>query len=188
MPRASDLKKGDVIDIDGVPHIVSHLESKSPSARGASTLYKIRFSNLITGQKLDESYKGDNFLTEADCRRVQVQFSYIDGDQYIFMNLQDYSQHGLGIDSLEGQVEYLSDGLDGITALIVEDRIAAIDLPQSVVMEIIDTAPAIKGASASARTKPAILVSGLVVQVPEYVEQGEKIKVNTTNGKFMSRA
>lgn len=188
MPRASDLKKGDVIDIDGVPHIVSHLESKSPSARGASTLYKIRFSNLITGQKLDESYKGDNFLTEADCRRVQVQFSYIDGDQYIFMNLQDYSQHGLGIDSLEGQVEYLSDGLDGITALIVEDRIAAIDLPQSVVMEIIDTAPAIKGASASARTKPATLVSGLVVQVPEYVEQGEKIKVNTTNGKFMSRA
>ena len=58
MPRASELKKGDVVDIEGTPHIVSHLESKSPSARGASTLYKIRFNNLVTGQKLDESVKG----------------------------------------------------------------------------------------------------------------------------------
>jgi len=188
MPRASELKKGDVIDIDGAPHIVKHLESKSPSARGASTLYKVRFNNLVTGQKRDETLKGDEWLTEADCRRVPVQFSYIDGNQYMFMNTEDYSQYGLDADALDGQLEYLTDGLDGITALLVAEEIAAIDLPQSVVLEIVETSPAVKGATASARTKPAKLASGLTVQVPEYIEQGEVIKVNTSNGKFMSRA
>jgi len=188
MPKASDLKKGEVVEIDGSPHIVKHLEAKSPSSRGASTLYKIRFNNLITGQKRDESYKGDDMLSAADCQRVSVLFSYIDVDQFIFMNNEDYSQYGLNRDALEGQLEYLIDGLEGITALLVDGEIAAIDLPQSVVLEITETAPGIKGASASARTKPATMSTGLVVQVPEYIEQGESIKINTTNAKFMSRA
>ena len=91
-------------------------------------------------------------------------------------------------DVLEDQLNYLTDGLEGITALLVEGNIVAVDMPQSVVLEIIETAPGIKGASASARTKPATLSTGLIVQVPEYIEQGEKVKVNTTNGKFMTRA
>lgn len=188
MPKASDLKRGHVVDIDGAPHIVRNFEAKSPSARGAATLYKVRFNNLLTGQKLDESFKGDVMLTEADCERVQVQYSYNDGSYYVFMNTEDFSQYNLGADALEGQLDYLQEGLEGITALIVEGNIVAIDLPQSVVMEIAETSPAIKGATASARTKPATLSSGLTIQVPEYVEQGEKVKVNTTNAKFMSRA
>ena len=188
MPKASDLKKGDVIEIDGVPHVVKHFEAKSPSSRGASTLYKIRFNNLITGQKRDESLKGDDMFAEADFQRVQVQFSYIDDNQYMFMNSEDYSQYSLTVDALEGQLEYIIDGLEGMTALLVDDQIAAIDLPQSVVMEITETAPGIKGASASARTKPATMATGLVVQVPEYIEQGESIKINTSDGKYMSRA
>ena len=188
MPKASELKRGDVIDIDGVPHIVKQFDAKSPSSRGAATLYKVRLNNLITGQKRDESYKGDILLTQADCQRVTVQFSYIDSGTYIFMNSEDYSQHGLYNDALEGQLEYLIDGLDGITALLVQDQIVAIDLPQSVIMTIAETSPPIKGGSASARTKPAIMTTGLVVQVPDYMEQGETIKINTTNAKFMSRA
>lgn len=188
MPKASDLKKGEIVEIDGIPHVVKQLAAKSPSSRGASTLYKVRFNNLLTGQKRNESYKGDDMLKEAACEKVQVQFSYIDGNQYIFMDMEDYSQHALGLDSLEDQLEYLTDGLEGITALLVDGMIVAVDLPQSVVMEIIETSPSIKGASASARTKPATLTTGLVVQVPEYIEQGEKVKVNTTNGKFISRS
>lgn len=188
MPKASELKRGDVVDIDGTPHVVKHLEAKSPSARGAATLYKVRFGNLLTGQKRDESFKGDDFLSEADCQRIPVMFSYIDDIQYVFMNTEDYSQHLLDADSLEGQIDYLKEELDGIVALLVDGSIVAIDLPQSVVMEIVETSPSIKGASAKARTKPATLSSGLVVQVPEYIEQGEIIKVNTTNGKFISRA
>ena len=188
MPKASELKRGEVVQIDGAPHVVRQLEAKSPSARGASTLYKIRFGNLLTGLKRDETYKGDDFLEEADCARVQVLFSYVDGDQYVFMDTEDYTQHMLSAESLGDQLGYLTDGLEGLTALLVEDRLVAVDLPQSVVLEIVDTAPAIKGGSATARTKPATLSTGLVVQVPEYIDQGQMIKVNTTNGKFMSRA
>jgi elongation factor P len=188
MPKVSELKKGDVVEIDGIPHVVKQLESRSPSSRGASTLYKVRFNNLITGQKRDETLKGEDLLPESDSQKVQVQFSYIDDNQYVFMNVEDYSQYMLSVDSLEDQLEYLTDGLEGITALLVDGNIVAVDLPQSVVMEITETAPGIKGASASARTKPATLSTGLIVQVPEYIETGERVKVNTTNGKFMSRA
>ena len=188
MPKASELKRGDMVQIENAPHVVKQLEAKSPSARGASTLYKIRFENLVTGQKRDESLKGDDFLGEADYEKVQVQFSYIDGAQYVFMNTTDYSQYLLNADAMEDQLSYLIDGLDGITALIVDGNIVAIDLPQSVTLEIVETAPSIKGASANARNKPATLSTGLIVQVPEYIEQGESIKVNTTNASFMSRA
>ncbi len=95
MPKAGDLKRGMVIEIDGVPHVVKTIESKSPSSRGASTLYKIRYNNLQTGQKRDESYKSDDMLKEADCVRIKVQFSYIDGEQYVFMDNEDFSQHNL---------------------------------------------------------------------------------------------
>ena len=188
MPKASELKKGEVIQLEGIPHQVRQIDSKSPSARGASTIYKIRFNNLLNGQKRDVSIKGDEFLAEIDCAKVPVQFSYIDGDQYVFMNTDDYTQYLLSVSVLGEQLDYLTEGLIGIVALIVDGNIVAIDLPQSVIMTIVETAPAIKGASANARTKPATLISGVVIQVPEYVEQGESIKVNTTNAKFMARA
>lgn len=188
MPRANELKRGMVIDIDGVPHIVKQVEAKSPSSRGASTIYKVRFNNLKTGHKLDESYKGEDMLKDADCSRVQVQFSYIDGDNYIFMNMEDYSQYSLGRDDIADDVGYLTEGLEGIFALIMDDAILGIELPQSVNLVITETAPGIKGATATGRTKPAILSTGLEIQVPEYLETGELIKVNTTNAKFMSRA
>lgn len=188
MPKASELKRGEVVEIDGTPHVVKNLEAKSPSARGASTLYKIRFDNLLTGQKRDESLKGDDFLPEADCQKIPVLFSYIDDGQYVFMNTEDYTQYMLNAEDLEGQIHYLQESLEGIVALLVDGNIVAIDLPQSVVMDITETSPSIKGSTAKARTKPATLSSGLIVQVPEYIALGESIKVNTTNGKFISRA
>ncbi len=188
MPKACDLKRGMVVDINGLPHVVKQVESKSPSSRGASTLYKIRFNNLQTGQKLDESYKGDDMLKLADCLRTQVQYSYKEGSIYTFMNMEDYSQYSLNEDDLGSQLGYLSDGLEGITALLVDGNILAIELPQSVNLEIVETAPAIKGATASGRTKPASLSTGIEIQVPEYLGSGETIKVNTSTGKFISRA
>lgn len=188
MPKACDLKKGDIVEIHGVPHAVRQVEAKSPSSRGASTLYKIRFNNLKTGQKLDQSLKGDDVLKEIDCSRVQVQYSYRDGDILIFMNLEDYSQYGLNREDLEGQLEYLVEGMEGILALLVDGEILAVELPQSVNLAIADTTPAVKGATATGRTKPATLVTGLEIQVPEYLESGEQVKVNTAAGSFISRA
>ena len=188
MAKASDLKRGMVVEINGVPHVVKHFDAKSPSSRGASTLYKIRFTNLRTGQKLDESLKGDDFFKDTDLVRAKVQFSYIDGDSYIFMNMEDYSQYSLSREVLDDQINYLTEGLEGIVALLVDDEVFGIELPSSVVLEIIETAPSIKGATASGRTKTARLVTGFEVQVPEYLETNELIKVNTDSGKFMSRA
>ncbi len=188
MPKASDLKRGMVVDINGAPHAVKQVDTRSPSSRGASTLYKVRFNNLQTKQKLDQSLKGDDFFKEADCVRVPVQFSYVDGDIFAFMNTEDFSQYELHADLLDGQLEFLTEGLEGMVALLLDDVVISIELPQSVNLEIIETAPGIKSASASARTKPATLSTGLEVQIPEYLETGEIIRINTANKQFMSRA
>ncbi len=188
MAKASDLKKGMVVEINGMAHVVKQVEVRSPSSRGASTLYKVRFNNLKTGQKLDESLKGDDFFKDADCVRAKVQFSYIDGDNYIFMDMEDYTQYSISGDELDEQKGYLTEGLEGIVALLIDDAVLAIELPGSVVLPIVETAPGIKGATATGRTKPARLSTGLEVQVPEYLETDELIKVNTLTGKFMSRA
>jgi elongation factor P len=188
VPKANEFKRGMVVDIDGVPHVIKTVECKSPSSRGASTLYKIRFNNLKTRRKLDESFKADDVLKASDCERVQVQYSYNNGEEYIFMNTEDYSQYPVLAEDLDGMELYLTEGLDGITALLLDELVLSIELPQSVNLEIVETAPGIKGGSASARTKPAILSTGLEVQVPEYLNPGEIIKVNTTNKQFMSRA
>ena len=102
--------------------------------------------------------------------------------------MDDYSQYALNASDLEDQLGYLTEGLEGIKALLVDGEILGIELPQSVSLTITDTAPGIKGATATGRTKPATLSTGLEVQVPEYLENGEVIKINTSDGKFISRA
>lgn len=188
MAKAGDLKKGMVVEINGTPHIVKMIDVKSPSSRGATTLYKIRFNNVKTGQKLDESLKGDDFFKDVDLVRAKVQFSYIDGENYIFMNTEDYSQYALSKEALDDQIYFLTEGLEGIIALLVDDEILGVELPSAVTLEVLETPPAIKGATASSRTKTAKLSTGAEIQVPEYLETGELIKVNTETGKFMSRA
>ena len=187
MPKASELKQNMAIEINGEPYSVKKIEIRNPTSRGASTLYKIRFVHLKTKQKLDETFKGDDFLKEADCERVSVQYSYQDGSIYYFMNLESYEQYGLNADDL-GQTGYLTEGLEGIIMLLMDNTPLGIELPTSVALEIAETAPGIKGASATSRTKPAKLITGLEVQVPEYIETGEVIKINTETGKFMSKA
>ncbi len=188
MPKASDLKRGSVVEINGEPYIVNNIDMKAPSSRGANTLYKIRFNHARTKQKLDETYKGEDMLGDIDLERRQLQYSYLDGDDYVFMDEEDYSQYLLSTEALGDQVHYITDGLQGIMGMLVDGALIGIELPQSVILEITDTAPGIKGASASARTKPATCSTGLVVQVPEYLEVGEQIKVNTQEARYMSRA
>lgn len=188
MPKASELKRGMIVDIDGDPHVVKQVEAKSPSSRGAVTLYKVRFNNLKTQQKLDSSFKGDDILKEADCIRVQVQYSYLDGETYYFMNLEDYSQYGINADQIDAQLPYLVEQQEGITALVLDGNLVAIEMPQSVNLRIEETPPAVSGSSATNRSKTARLSTGLEIQVPEYLAVGEMVKVNTVTGKFSSRA
>ena len=188
MIKASDLKKSHVVDIDSQLVIVRHIDVKSPSSRGAATLYKVRFSNVKTGQKVEKTLKGDDALQDIELQRRKVQFLYQEDGNYIFMDNEDYNQYGLSEEQLESQSKWLVDNLEGVQALVVDDQAIAIELPSSIDLEIVETAPAIKGSSASSRTKTALLSSGTEVQVPEYLANGEVIKINTSTGKYMSRA
>ena len=186
--RANELKRGDLVDFDGQSCLVKKIDTRSPSARGASTLYKIRLDNLVTGQKKEINVKGDFLLSELNSEKFKVQFSYQDSGQYFFMNLTDFNEYVADESMLAGKLEYLSEGLEDILAVFVEGKFLGIELPNSIVLKIDETSPSIKGASASARTKPAKFSTGLVVQDPEYIEVGEKIKINTATGEYISRA
>jgi elongation factor P len=188
MLKASNLKKGNVVSISQQIYMVKHIDVKTPSARGALTLYKVRLMNIQNGQKLDQSFKGNDMLEEVELSRRPVQYIYKEGDHYTFMDTEDYNQYTLGEETIEDQSIWLIDNLEGITALLNDGKIISIELPQSIQLDITETAPAIKGATATGRTKPATLSNRVVVQVPEYMETGERVKVNTETGKFMSRA
>jgi elongation factor P len=188
MLKASNLKKGNVVAISQQIYMAKHIDVKTPSARGALTLYKVRLMNVQNGQKLDQTFKGNDTLEDVELCRRPVQYIYKEGDLYTFMDTEDYNQYTLGGKTLDDQTMWLIDNLDGITALLNDGKIISIELPQSIELDITDTAPAIKGATATGRTKPATLSNGVVVQVPEYMEIGERVKANTETGKFMSRA
>ncbi len=188
MPKANELKQGTAIEINGEPYVVKTIEVRNPTSRGATTLYKVRFTHMKTRQKLDETYKSDDILKIADCSKVNVQFSYQEGDTYYFMNSETYEQYSLMREDIEEQIDYLSDGLDGIVLLLMDEVALGIQLPTTITLQIIETPPAMKGASATSRTKTARLSTGLEIQVPEYIESGEMVKVNSETGKFSSRA
>ncbi len=189
MAKVSELKRGQVVEFRGEPYVVGQIDVKSPSSRGANTLYKIRFNHATTGQKFEDSFKGDDQLGHIDLLRRAVQFSYREGDEVcVFMDEESYEQYRLDAENLGAQIDFLEEGLTGITAMLIDGAAVAIELPQSIVMAITETAPGIKGASASARTKPATFATGLIVQVPEYLESGERVRINTQDRRYMARA
>ena len=187
MPKASNLQKGNIINIDNHPYQVKQIEVHTPSARGANTLYKVRYASLISGQKLDQTYKGNDSLEEMVVDKRRVSFLYRDQSMYTFMDSENYEQYTLSEETLEGQVQWLVDGLEGITALLRDGHPLCIELPQTIDLEIVDTAPAIKGATATNRNKPATLSNGVSVLVPDYMTAGETIRVNTETGQYMAR-
>tara|TARA_R100000935_G_C2778764_1_gene140773 strand:+ start:28 stop:669 length:642 start_codon:yes stop_codon:yes gene_type:complete len=188
MPRAAELKKGHIVQINNQPYIVSQIEVKSPSSRSGTTLYKVRFNHVQTKQKLDQSFTGDDMLSAIDFQKRQMQFLFQDADGYTFMDNEDFAQFTLSTDQLEAELDYLFEGIEGLYGLLVEGNLVGIELPAVVEMPIEETPPAIKGSSASARTKTARFASGLEIQIPEYLETGEVVRINTESGKFMSRA
>ncbi len=188
MIKACDLKKTSVIDIEGIPHSIENITQSAPTARGGTTLYKVRFRNLATKQKVDKSFKGDDALQEAYYETKEVQYLYENAGRYTFLDLESYDQFELTKDDVENILPYIIEDMEGITALIANEQVLTLHVPDTIELEIVDCSPSMKGASATARTKPATLTTGLIVQVPEYIANGEKIKIDTRDDKFLSRA
>ena len=170
------------------PHIVEAVKVQSPSARGGSTLYKFRARNLVTRQKADFTCKGTDNLDEADFQRREVTLMYADADQVHFLDSADYNQYSIAAADVAEEMPYVTENLTGILVLIYNDECVGIQLPSSVELQITECDPGVKGNSATSRTKPAKLETGISIQVPEYLKQGETIKVDTRTGDFLGRA
>ena len=188
MPKASEIKKNNTVVFDGKTCIVRDIERSVPQGRAGGSIYRMRMYDVVTGAKYDETFKDSDTLDMADLIRRPAMFYYVDGDEYIFMDKEDYTPYHLNKESIENEALFINEDTDGIQVVIVSEVPVALDLPMSVELEVVETDPSIKGASATSRTKPATLSTGLVVQVPEYISTGEWIKVNTEERKFQSRA
>ena len=187
MKQASEIKRGDILDIEGAPWLVTDVSSQTPSARGASTLIKAKIKNLATGQAQAKTYRSGDALEVADCERRPIQFLYAQGDDYSFMDLESFDQFTLGVEVLGDATGFLVDGLE-LGSLLYNGQVLTIELPTTVELEITDTAPAIKGATAQAQLKPATLETGIEILVPPYLTTGERIKVDTRDNRFVERA
>lgn len=188
MISTSDFKRGLRILVDGEPFVILDVHVQSPSARGASSLSKIRVRSLRTGQVFDKTYRGGDKVEEPNVELRPIQFLYRDDEGFHFMDQKSYEQFALSADDLGDGASYLREGLEGIRSVVFNERVISVDLPLTVALRVDDTAPSIKGATAQAQTKPATLETGLVIQVPAYLESGEVVLVDTREGRFVSRA
>ncbi|GAB50604.1 elongation factor P-like protein YeiP [Atlantibacter hermannii] len=189
MPRANETKKGMVLNYNGKLLLVKDIDIQAPSARGAATLYKMRFSDVRTGLKVEERFKGDDIVDTVTLTRRFVNFSYVDGNEYVFMDAEDYTPFIFNKEQIEDELLFIPEGgMPDMQVLTWDEQLLALELPQTVDLEIVETSPGIKGASASARTKPATLSTGLVIQVPEYLSTGDKIRIHIPERRYMGRA
>jgi elongation factor P len=188
MPKASEIKKNAAIEHNGRVFIVKDIERSVPQGRAGGSLYRMRMYDVVTGSKVDETFKDADMLNFADLIRRPVMFSYLDGDEYVFMDNEDYTPYNMNKDSISDEVLFINEDTQGVQVILVDGNPVGLDLPSSVELEIFETDPSIKGASATSRTKPATLSTGLVIQVPEHISTGDKVKINTAEQKFMGRA
>lgn len=188
MPKASEIKRGFVVEHQQRVWAIRDISRSAPTARGSGTLFRFKLESIPEGDRQELTLKGDEILREADLVRRQSTFSYSDGDELVFMDDEDYSQYALQASAIGDATGYITDGLTNIYVLLIEGQPVAIQLPQSVELEITDTAPVIKGATANRSAKPATTETGLEVMVPDYVTPGERVRINTDTGEFMGRA
>ena len=188
MVPAKDFKKRMVVEIDGVPHMIEQIQVQTPSARGAATLYKLKARNLKTRARVEKTYKGADALAESTFERRPVQFLYRDADEFHFMDSADFNQFTLPAADVADQSPFMSENMEGVEALIVDDEVLGIEIPDTVALEITDAAPGVRGNSATGRTKPATLNTGHVIQVPEHLDPGLIVKVDTRTGEYLGRA
>jgi elongation factor P len=186
--QAKEIKNGSIVEYEGSPVIIESIKVNSPSARGASTVYKFRARNIVTRQKVDIALKGTESLTDADFEKREVKLMYSDATHNHFLDQTDFQQYPVAIEDIQNEKTYLTDSLEGVQSLIYNGECVGIQIPHTIELLVTQCDPGVKGNSATSRTKPAKLETGLEVQVPEYLKEGERVKVDTRTGQYLSRA
>lgn len=182
---ATQMRPGMVIKHNNELHSVFSVEHRTPGNLRAFIQAKLR--NLRTGAMFEHRFRSADPIEKVTVDEVDMQFSYKEGDDYVFMNMETYEQLHLSKEILGDAVDYLTDNLE-IKVEFFDGKPVGVELPQTVELTVVETEPGLKSATASSVTKPAKLETGLIVQVPPFINEGERIRVDTSEGAYLSRA
>jgi elongation factor P len=182
---ATQMRPGMIIKHNNELHAVFAVEHRTPGNLRAFIQAKLR--NIRTGAMFEHRFRSPDPIERVIVDEIDMEFLYNDGDDYYFMNTENYEQTHLKRDTLGDAVEYLTANLQ-ITVSFFDGVAVGIELPGVVELTVVETEPGLKSATASSVTKPATMETGLVVQVPPFINEGEKIRIDTAEGAYMSRA
>jgi elongation factor P len=181
---ATQLRVGMILHIDGTLFRVLSMQHITPGNKRGIVQTTLR--NLQSGTKIDQRFRSTDRVERATMDEQEMEFLYADGDQYVFMHPETYEQIGLSPEILEESLPYLVANAR-VTVDLFEGNPIGVTLPTTVELRVTETEPSLKGATATASLKPATVETGLVVQVPQFVTEGDVVRVDTTEGKYIAR-
>jgi elongation factor P len=181
----SELKKGITIMLEGEMYKVTDW-SHNKQGRGSANV-RLQLKNLRTGSNIERTFQAGAKFDDVRLDRRELQFMYSDGDEYHFMDPETYEQVSLRGDMLGDSVNYMVEN-ENVEVLMNGDTFVDIDLPAAVVLAVTSSEPGVRGDTATGATKPATLVTGLTINVPLFVNEGDRVKVDTRTGKYLERA
>lgn len=181
----TDLKIGTLIELEGAPYRVTEYTHKAMGRGGA--VVQVRIKNLLTGGMLERSFRSADKITPAEVVRSNMQLLYRDGGEMVFMNDETYEQETVSSDVLGDQAKWVADG-SSVALLKFRDRVIGLEMPNAVYLTVAHTEPGVRGDTATTAMKPATVETGAHVTVPLFVNEGDRIKVNTLSGAYLERA
>ncbi len=184
MISSNDFRTGTSIELDGsVWRVVEFLHVKPGKG---SAFVRTKLKNAETGSNLEKTFRAGEMLPQAVLEKRNKQYTYRDGDQYVFMDMETYEESRLSADQIGDSVKYLKEEME-VTVLTWDEKVLEVELPNSVTLEVTQTDPGVKGDTATGGTKPATVETGAQVMVPLFISQGEKIKIDTRNDSYLGR-
>lgn len=184
MYSTTDFRKGLKIEVEGTPYEIVEFQHFKPGKGGAMVRTKLR--NILTGRMQDITFRSGEKVERPDMETREMQFLYREGEELIFMDLTTFEQLNLDSASTGGKEGFLKDGQQ-CKVLLYQGKPLDIDIPASLILEVTETEPGVKGDTVSNVTKPATLETGLTVQVPIFINTGDKIKVDTRSREYLGR-
>ncbi len=184
MVNVNDIKNGMTIEVDG--NIFTILEFQHVKPGKGAAFVKMKLKNLRTGSIVEQTFNSSTKVGKAMIEKKTMQYLYSDGDNYVFMDMNDYSQIELPLSQIEDESKYLTENSE-VDILYYGAEMLGINLPEKVELTVVKTEPGIKGNTATTATKEATLNTGLVVRVPLFIDENDVIIVSTKDGKYVSR-
>lgn len=185
MISVNDFRTGLTIEVDGDIWRVMDFQHVKPGKGAAFVRSKLR--NLRTGAVQEKTFRAGEKVAKAQIENRKMQYLYASGDQHVFMDNESFEQIELPASSIEYELKFLKEGME-VHIMMFQGETLGIELPNTVELEVTATEPGIKGDTASGGSKPATLETGLVVQVPFFVNEGDRLIINTEDGSYVSRA